>query len=47
MKMRSVLFFTIIHWFKLPAFNGFVVVFSVGIVSIVIGDEENEAPPIN
>lgn len=47
MKMRFVLFFTIIHWFKIPAFNGFVVVFSVGIVSIVIGDEENEAPPIN
>lgn len=39
--------FTVIHLLKLPALNGFVVVFSVGIVSIVIGDGENEAPPVN
>ena len=47
MKMSFVPFLKVIHWLKLPEYNGFVVVCSVGIVSVVIGDEENEAPPIN
>ena len=44
--MIFVLFLVVVYLFKLPVINGSFVGGCVRIVCVVIGDDENEAPPI-